>query len=134
MKKSKQIRSNWMNVRLSENEKTELEKLYKKTTCQSLSEYVRDVLLRKPVTVYYRDPIADDFLRQLIQLRDELNFIGKLVNEDVHHLHSFEHIEDVRIWAISFEANKKRTMNKTFEISEKLDEIAQTYQNKSSHN
>jgi len=44
-------------------------KLYKKTTCQSISEYARNILLEKPVIIKYRNESADQFLTQMIAFK-----------------------------------------------------------------
>ena len=46
---------------------------FKATTKKKLSEYIRFVLLEKPVTVYTRDQSVDDLMSELVQLRKELS-------------------------------------------------------------
>jgi hypothetical protein len=75
-KEKKQIRSKWLTIRLSEAEESKLNKFFKRTTSNSLSEYGRDVLLKQPVTVLCRNQSADDFLSEMILLKKELNAIG----------------------------------------------------------
>ena len=49
MSETKKIRDRWLTIRLNEDEYTTIEGFYKSTTSNVLSEYVRDILLRKPV-------------------------------------------------------------------------------------
>ena len=69
MKVNKQIRCKWLTVRLSEAEEQKLIKYCSSTTCSNLSEYARDVLLKTPVTILYRNQSADLFLAEMLQLK-----------------------------------------------------------------
>jgi len=80
MKEEKKVRSILVPLRLNEDEKRRLNILYGKTTCNSLSEYMRSVLLKEPVTILYRNQTADEFLAEMILLKNELNAIGKNFN------------------------------------------------------
>jgi len=48
---------------------------YKNSTCRSMSEFMRTLLLRGPVTVYYRDKAYDDFTEAAIQFRNRLDIL-----------------------------------------------------------
>ncbi len=123
MKETKQIRSGWLTIRLNEDEEKKLNKLYSKTTSNSLSEYARDVLLKEPVTILYRSQSADDFLAEMILLKNELNAIGNNFNQVVHKLHTLDHVHEINAWAILNESSKKNFMNKIDEITEKMNQI-----------
>ncbi len=123
MKDKKNIRSVWLTIRLNEDEETKLNKLYSKTTSQSLSEYARHVLLKVPVNIYYRNQSADEFLEEMIQLKKELNAIGNNFNQSVHKLHTLDHISEIKSWAIGNEESKKIFMKKVEEIQEKMNQI-----------
>jgi len=81
-------------------------KFYSRTTSNSLSEYARDLLLREPVNILYRNQSADEFLEEMFQLKNELNAIGKNFNQAVHNLHTLDHIQDIKTWAIINESGK----------------------------
>lgn len=123
MKGIKQIRSGWLTIRLNEDEEKKLSKLYSKTTSNSLSEYARDVLLKEPVNVLYRNQSADEFLAEMILLKKELNAIGNNFNQAVHRLHTLDHFQEVKGWAIANEAGQKIFMKKVEEIQEKMNQI-----------
>lgn len=126
MKKSKEIRAKWVTVRLNETERNKLEKSYKKTTCNSLGEYIRSVLLKEPVIVRFRNQSADNFLEEILLLRKELNAIGNNFNQLVHKLYTLDSIPEIKAWAILNEAGKKSFMKKVVEISEKVSRIYET--------
>jgi len=123
MKETKQIRKGWLTVRLNEEEEERLNKFYSRTTSNSLSEYARDVLLKEPVNVLYRNQSADEFLTEMILLKNELNAIGKNFNQVVHKLHTLDHIAEIKAWAILNESNKKNFIKKVDEIKEKMNQI-----------
>ena len=123
MKETKQIRKGWLTVRLNEEEEKKLNNFYSRTTSNSLSEYARDVLLKEPVNVLYRNQSADEFLTETILLKNELNAIGKNFNQVVHKLHTLDHIAEIKAWAILNESNKKNFIKKVDEIKEKMNQI-----------
>lgn len=130
MKKKNPIRSKWLTIRLSEEEEKKLNKFYSQTTSNNLSEYARDVLLRAPVTVFYRNKTADDFLAEMILLKNELNAIGKNFNQVVHKLHTLDDVPEIKAWAILNESNKKMFMKKVEEIKDKVNQIYQQWSQK----
>jgi len=123
MKEKRPIRSKWLTIRLSEAEEAKLLQLYQSTTAQGLSEYVRAVLLQKPVTVVYRNAAADDFLDQMIDLKNELKAIGNHFNQVVHRLHLLNHFSEIKTWLILNEASRRTLEIRTAEILEKLAQI-----------
>lgn len=127
MKESKKIRSQWLTIRLNEDEEKKLNNLYGQTTSNSISEYARDVLLKQPVNIIYRNQSADDFIAEMILLKNELNAIGKNFNQAVHKLHTLDHISEIKNWAILNESVKKDFMKKAEEIKEKMNQIYQLW-------
>ena len=123
MKETKQVRKGWLTVRLNEDEEKRLNKFFSRTTSGSLSEYARDVLLREPVNVLYRNQSADEFLTEMILLKKELNAIGNNFNQVVHKLHTLDHIAEIKGWTILNESSKKNFMKKVDEIKEKMNQI-----------
>ena len=123
MKETKHIRKGWLTVRLNEEEEKKLNKFYSRTTSNSLSEYAREVLLKEPVNVLYRNQSADEFLTEMILLKNELNAIGKNFNQVVHKLHTLDHIAEIKAWTIVNESGKKNFMKKVDEIKERMNQI-----------
>src|SRR5258705_12799570 len=123
MKETKKIRSEWLTIRLNENEQQKIKQLYSRTTSNSLSEYARDVLLKEPVNIIYRNQSADEFLAEMIQLKRELNAIGNNFNQTVHKLHTLDKVPEIKAWAILNETGKKTFMKKLEEIKEKMNQI-----------
>jgi hypothetical protein len=127
MKEKKKIRSIWLTIRLNEDEETKLNKLYGLTTSNTLSEYARDVLLKQPVNIVFRNQTADDFLAEMILLKNELNAIGKNFNQVVHKLHTLDHVQEIQGWLIVNQTAQKNFLNKAEEIKEKMNQIYQQW-------
>ena len=123
MKEAKSIRSKWLTIRLSEDEEKKLNRFFQRTTSGSLSEYSRDVLLQEPITVLHRNQSADEFLAEMIQLKNELNSIGNNFNQVVKKLHTLDHIPEFKTWVLLNESARNSFFKKVDEIKEKLNQI-----------
>ena len=123
MKEKKKSRSKWLTIRLNETEEKTLNCFFSRTTSSSLSEYARGVLLKEPLTILYRNQSADDFLAEMLLLKNELNAIGKNFNQAVHKLHTLDRDSQIKAWAILNEASKDLLMKKVEEIKEKMSQI-----------
>lgn len=98
MKNEEENRSKILLTRLKPVEFTLIYNRFKKTRFRKLSEYIRSVLLDKPITVTYRDKSMDEVLEELILLRKELNVIGNNLNQAVRNINSAHGHADTRLW------------------------------------
>ena len=98
MERTKENRSRRVIVRFKPAEYQSLEKRFKKTLFRKLSEYTRNVLLEKNITVTYRDKSMDDVLEEMILLRQELNAIGNNLNQAMRNINSAHGNPDTRLW------------------------------------
>ena len=124
------IRSQILTIRFNQEERQKLNLLCSKAHCNSLSEYARDVLLKEPVTIKYRNQSVDEFLEEMILLKIELNAIGNNFNQVVHKLHTLDHDYQIKAWAILNEASKKLFMKKVDEIRERMNQIYEQWSQK----
>jgi hypothetical protein len=69
-----------LKVRISPEQLARLQEQFGSTTCHTFSEYIRDLLNRKPVSVLYRNQSLDEFLLMALALRGELLSIGRNFN------------------------------------------------------
>ena len=91
-------RSKWIKIRLKPSEEELLNKRYKKSTFQNLSEFARAMILGEPVTVIHRDKSMDEVLEELALLRRELNFVGNNLNQAVRNINSAHGFPDKSLW------------------------------------
>ena len=122
-KNEKEVRKHFVKTRMNDAELNELTKLQQKTTEKDVSSYLRKVALQKPVTVKYRNQSADDFLKQMLELKKELNGIGNNFNQAVHKLHLLDKIPDFRIWVNQYEGLQKALVNKVDEIKLRMNQL-----------
>ena len=105
MKKGEtEVRKTFLKIRVNNSEIQEIKKHQSKTTERSVSNYVRKTALQKPIIVKYRNESADDFLREMLQLRKELNGIGNNFNQAVHKLHILDRIPEFRNWIAQYDS------------------------------
>ena len=79
--------------------------------------------MQKPVTVKYRNQSADDFLKQMLELKKELNGIGNNFNQAVHKLHILDKIPEFRDWIQQYDGLQKSLVSKVEEIKLKVSQL-----------
>jgi hypothetical protein len=124
MSKENDNRTKWLHLRLKPEEYTQLHQQFSKTTCRKLSDYARKILLSKPVTKTYRNQSLDDFMAEMIRLRNELSSLGSNFNQAVKKLHTLSQIAEFKDWLITWELEKKTLLNKVEEIKSRINKIA----------
>ena len=120
-------RTRIIGLRLTPAEYAKIERKWKASTCRKLSDYVRHNLFDKPVTSYYRNQSLDEFMAEMVLLRNELNHIGNNFNQAVKRLHTLNQITEFRSWLISWEVEKKTLFNKVDEIKKHVQKIAESW-------
>jgi hypothetical protein len=120
-------RTRIIGLRLTPAEYAKIERKWKASTCRKLSDYVRHNLFEKPVTSYYRNQSLDDYMAEMVLLRNELNHIGNNFNQAVKRLHTLNQIAEFRSWLIAYEVEKKTLFNKVDEIKKHVQKIAESW-------
>ena len=82
-KQENEVRKIFIKIRMNDEELQQVKKKQQQTTERSLSEYIRNVSMQKPVTVKYRNQSADDFLKQMDFVPKEHIVQFKLRNRSV---------------------------------------------------
>ena len=109
-------RTRRLHIRLTEMEYKKLQAGFSTSTKQKISSYARDILLDKPVTVYTRNQSIDDFMAEMIQLRNELKAIGNNINQAVKKLHTSANNTELKYWT-------QQVVNSREILFQKMDEI-----------
>lgn len=118
MGNAKENKVKHIDVRVSVSEYNDIYKQFRKTSYPKLAEYARKVLMAKPVVGNYRNQSLDDFMAEMIRLRNELNAIGNNFNQAVKKLHTIDHPAQVERWIILTEM-ERRSLQKTIEAIER---------------
>ncbi|MBI1342405.1 MAG: plasmid mobilization relaxosome protein MobC [Terrimonas sp.] len=117
-------RTRWLHIRLTETEYKKLQAGFTTSTKQKISSYARDILLDKPVTVYTRNQSVDDFVAEMIQLRNELKAIGNNINQAVKKLHTSANNTELKYWAQQVANSREILFQKMDEINSKIASIS----------
>ncbi len=120
MSNSKQTHSKWLHIRLKEEEYKQIQKKFEVSTCRKMSEYARRVLLDKTIIVNQRNQSLDDFMAEMIRLRNELHPVGNNFNQAVKRLHTLEKIPEFKSWLLLYEASRKLLLEKVENIKQKI--------------
>lgn len=122
-KQENEVRRIFVKIRMNETEISQLKKLKQQSTERSVSNYIRKVALQKPVIVKYRNQTADDFLKQMVDLKKELNAIGNNFNQSVHKLHILDNIPEFRYWVKHYQGLHQAVAAKVQEIHSKVNQL-----------
>jgi hypothetical protein len=117
-------RTRVVTFRLTTREYEKIEASFKTTTCRKLSDYMRYVLLEKKLTVFTRNKSMDDFMAELILLRNELNAIGNNYNQVVKRLHLLQTIPEFKTWLFINESAKENLVKKVDEIKLRINQFS----------
>jgi len=123
MARRKEKRDKGLHLRISQKEYELLQEWGKQSTCRKSSQFIRNVLFRCPIRIFYRNKSADEFLSVALKLKNELSSIGNNFNQAVKKLHTSQTNVELTTWAISMEMDKRLVLKKTSEIMEKLQAI-----------
>ena len=127
MMSEKKLLTRKVTIRFKQEEYNKVNASFKKTTKRKLSEYIRFVLLDKPITVYTRSKSLDDFMAELILLKNELSAIGNNFNQTVKRLHTMNNNDDMQHWVISNEKQKELFFQKVLEINQQIAKISSVW-------
>ena len=122
-KQENEVRKIFIKIRMNAEELKQVKKKQQQTTERSLSEYIRKVSMQNPVTVKYRNQSADDFLKQMLELKKELNGIGNNFNQVVHKLHILDKIPEFRAWVNHYDGLHQLLVSKVEEIKLRMNEL-----------
>ena len=120
-------RSRIIGLRLTLKEYEQIEKKWKASTCRKLSDYVRRHLFEKTIVTTYRNQSLDDYMAEMMRLRNELNGIGNNFNQAVKKLHTLYQIAEFRSWLITYELENQTLLNKVDEIKNYIQKMGEKW-------
>ena len=126
MTEQKNNRTKWIHLRLLPDEYKALHSKFCKTTCRSLSEFIRAIVLDKPIVATYRNMSQDDILEMMASLTRELNSIGNNINRSVKRLHTLREHEAAS-WAANHAMQSEVLQAKITEAKALLNTIAERW-------
>lgn len=114
-------------IRFTVGEYAVLERRCRATTCRQMSEYLRNCLLHKPVTVKHRDASLDEFMLEFIRLRKELSAVGNNFNQTVKKLHTLQQIPEFGQWIFETETQREILLFQVAEIQRMTAKITEKW-------
>ena len=124
MNEKKCNRTRLVTLRLTTVEYEKIQTKFKTTTCRKLSDYMRFVLLEKRLTVFTRNKSMDDFMTELIQLRNELNYIGNNFNQVVKKMHLLQSLPEFKSWFLLNDSAQQNLLKKVEEIKFRINQFS----------
>jgi hypothetical protein len=90
-----------INIRLSQQELEKARMYYANSTCRSLSEYARKLMLQQPINVFFRNESFQDISSHILPVIEEAEkTLGELASIDPEYLDAYarllEYTEDIR--------------------------------------
>lgn len=127
MTENKNIKNEWLHLRLSKAEYDQIHKAFSATTEKKLSKYARNILLGKPMIAGYRNLTSEALIKELSLLIKTLNGIANNYNQAVHKLHTLDHYPDIKRWLDIHEASGKIQAEHIASIKEYLKNFAEKW-------
>jgi hypothetical protein len=124
---AKERRNKWKNIRFTEKEMESLQRKFKNSTSSQLSHYMREILLGRPVVIKYRNESLDNFMEELITIKQELNAIGNNLNQAVKKLHTLKQIPEFRQWINGNETIQQQMQERTKHIEERIAKMSEKW-------
>jgi len=117
-------RSHAIGFKLTDEEFDLVETGWKKSNIIHLSEYLRRVLLEKPITFYTRNQSLDELMGELILLRRELNTIRTNLDEAILRLQASAHLTEVQYRLDQLERVQSQLVSHLADIKMKINSIS----------
>lgn len=118
------VRSRWIHLRLRPEEHEKLMRKYNASTCRKLSEFVRNCIFEKPITMLHRNASLDRGLEELVILQRELRAIGQNLNQIAHKVNANTAIQTDPNWQYNFNRTGLELESKIRQLSESINTLA----------
>ena len=119
----KPTRNRRIYVRVTDVEYDKINSQYSKSTCRKMSEFIRNIILNKPVKIYHRNKSLDDLMIELIVIRNQLSAIGNNYNQEVKRLHVITNQPEAEYWIEKNRITKEVILEKISGLKHRIDEI-----------
>jgi len=125
-------RTAWIHIRLTPAEAAKINERFRKTPYKDLSTYLRKVLLGKPVTVVARNRSLDEFIQEMILLKNELSSIGNNLNQIAKKINAYATTPSMKLLMQSYQVVKENVDTKITGIKNKLNQFSDKWLQESS--
>lgn len=125
-------RTKWIHIRLTSTEANKINEKFRKTAYKDLSSYIRKILLNKPVTVVTRNQSFDQFIQEMILLKNELSAIGSNLNQITKKINSYATTPGTKLLMEGYRLVKDNVDTKITGIRNKLNQFSDIWLQESS--
>ena len=94
----------------------EIENNYKKSTCRSLSEYIRNIIIHNPITIRYRDQSLEDLIEEIVLLNDHMKQAKDIGHQVLKKIKSDQQISQYKLLLTDFQ-------NTIIHLDKRIEEI-----------
>jgi hypothetical protein len=119
----KPIRNRRIYIRVTDAEYDKINSQFVKSTCRTMSEYIRKIIFNKPVKIYHRNQSLDDLMIELIVIRYQLSAIGNNYNQEVKRLHVITNQPEAEYWIERNRITKELILERINGLKQRIDEI-----------
>jgi hypothetical protein len=105
----------------------EIENNYKKSTCRSLSEYIRNIIIHNPITIRYRDQSLEDLIEEIASLNDHMNQVRNTAFQILEKLTSQQQTSQFNPVLTGFETTIKHLDKTIQEIKIQIEKIVKKW-------
>lgn len=88
-------------VRVNDSLYQKLSKLLEESSCQTIAEVVRKILLKKKINCFYIDASLNGVMEELVLIRKELKAIGVNINQQTRYFNACKSDAEKRFHAIN---------------------------------
>ena len=127
MKREKSNRTRIVGLRFTPEEYSKIESRFRASTSRKLSDHIRKHLFNKPIIATYRNQSLDDLMEETMSLTNELNAIGKNINQIAKKFNTLKLIPEFKEQLIRFELEKRILFNKIDEVKNHTQKIAERW-------
>lgn len=127
MKRTNSNRTCCIQLNFTPEEYAKIEDQWTATTCRTRSNYLRNQIFEKPITINYRDQSIDEYMSEIIQLRVELNVLVNNCNQTEKKQDEPQQITSCIDSNFKVELQKEQLLVKVEEIENHIQKMAEKW-------
>jgi hypothetical protein len=116
-----------IDLRFGLGEYAQLMEQSKKTSCRSIAEYGRKLILKGPIIVNHRNQSMDESMELLIELKNELHQIAINSMKALEQLEQARDLPDYASWVSSFQQIQESLLSPIRQINEHISSMAELW-------
>ena len=116
MKEENKNRIKWLHVRITIDEHATISSGFKSTTEKKLSDYVRKLLLKKPMIKAVKNTSLTDIIGLLTMLQKDLNGVANNFNQAVRKLNTYKDDSSIAATVVTLKLHEKSLIKTIDEV------------------